>query len=352
MSCPKRILPLLSLAVLTALSPLGADTLQLKDGSEVKGEIISKDGDSVLIEYFVTATIKDQKSIPKSEIEKIVTVAEDEKSYRDLGPMAPLPTLLDATAYDGLLDRKIAQFLKTYPYSSHLAEIREKQSILAGERERVKRGDRKIDGVWITSEEIAADPVQNGGRIALARMRISAASGDPASALQTYELLEKESPGSDAMAEALPLALRQLSELQTKVNAARATYDINEKARLAALTAARADQAKEMKSLRERDLAAAEAARKSAETSGAKFFPVFPSVKESLDALQSIMNSEHDRLVTLSKTPMAESVAECAAAAKLLASGNTAAAKEKLATAEKLWPQCSSAAGLRKKIGN
>jgi hypothetical protein len=344
--------PLFLALSLVPLLVARADTLKLKNGQEIAGEIISKDGDAVLIEYRVTATIKDQRSIPKSEIDKIETVAEDQKSFSELGPMTPLPTLLDATAYDSLLERKIPQFLKAYSYSSHLAEIREKQAVLAGERDRVRRGDRKIDGVWITSEEMSADPVQNGARVRLAQMKLAAAAGDPVASLQSYELLEKEFPGSDAMAEAVPFALKQLSQLQTKINAARSTYDINEKARLAALAAAPGDQKKEMNVLRERDLASAASAKQSAETTGAKFFAVFPGIKDSLDALQAIVNSEHDRLLTLSKTPMAESVADCAAAAKLLASGNAVAAKEKLASAEKLWPQCSAVAALRKKAGN
>ena len=343
---------LLLVLPLAALSSVTADTLKLKNGEEITGEIISKDGDAVLIEYRVTATIKDQKSVPKADIEKIVTISEDEKSFTDLGTMAPLPTLLDATAYDSLLERKIPQFLKAYPYSSHLPEVREKQAVLAGERDRVRRGDRKIEGVWITSEEMTADPLQNGARVRLAQMKIASAAGDPAFSLQSYELLEKEFPGSDAMSEAVPLALKQLSQLQTRINTARSTYEINEKARLAALAAAPGDQKKEMTALRERDLAAAESARKSAETSGAKFFAVFPGIKDSLDALQTLVNSEHDRLLTLSKTPMAECISDCAAASKLLASGNAAAAKEKIASAEKLWPQCTSAATLRKKIGN
>ena len=39
------------------------DTIALKDGREIKGDIISQDSDQVVIEYFATPTIKDQKTV-------------------------------------------------------------------------------------------------------------------------------------------------------------------------------------------------------------------------------------------------------------------------------------------------
>lgn len=353
MILPSRRFPLRVLILLASVCstlPLRADILELKNGEKLKGEILSKDGDTVLMEYYVTATIKDQKSVPKSEIERIVTVSEDEKAFRELGGMEPFPTVLDATVYDSLIDRKSPQFEKAYPYSSHLGVVREKVAVLVAERDRLRKGDRKIDGTWITAADLSTDPYQNGARVRLAQMKLSAASGDPSASLQSYELLEKEFPGSDAMAQALPLALAQMSQLQSLINEVRGTFDVKEKARLAAIAAAPADQAKEMKAMHDREVAASAAAQKAGQDTGSKFFAVFAGVKESIDALQNLLNSEHDRLVTLSKTPMAECVADCAAAAKLQAGGNSVAAKDKLAAADKLWPQCASIATIRKRI--
>ena len=78
-----RLLPFLLFSIVASILPGAlADSVLLKNGTEIKGEIISDGPEGVLIEYYATATIKDQKCFKKEEVAKVVTVAEDERGLR------------------------------------------------------------------------------------------------------------------------------------------------------------------------------------------------------------------------------------------------------------------------------
>ena len=182
---------LLLIAFAKFISPAQADTLILKDGREIKGEILSEAPDSITIEYYVTPTIKDQKSFSRGEILSILAIPADEKAFQAIGSLATPHMVLDTSFYDLLIDKKIPEFLGRYRYSKHLSELREDLHSLEEERSRVRRGDRRIDGVWITASQIAADPYQSGARIKFTEMKELAATNETVGALQAYELLEK-----------------------------------------------------------------------------------------------------------------------------------------------------------------
>jgi hypothetical protein len=326
------------LAFLLLATVARADTITLKDGRELKGDVIEDGPDGVLIDYFVTATIKDQKLVSKEDISKLSVIPADEKAFADLGSLTSPSTVLDTSFYDVLIEKKIPEFFAKYPYSRRLAELRKNQETLVEERSRVRQGDRKIDGSWITSSEIESDPYQITARIQFATMKDKAQENDPVAVLQGYEMIEKSYPGARVMPQALDTALLQMDVLQDKLNQALTNYDILDKKRQKAIAYAPADQAKEIKDAMDKDAAIAKAAAAAAQLDGTKFFPVFPNSKEALDALKAVIDSERTRLLTLQKTPMRDGLAATDAASKLAAAGKTQQAQEQLTQAQKLWP--------------
>ena len=332
------LLWLLFLAVLAIMSPVQADTLTLKDGREIKGEILSETPDAVLIEYHVTPTIKDQKSFSRDEIASVQAVPADEKAFREIGSLIPPNTVLDTSYYDLLIDKKIPEFLERYRYSKHLVELREDLHLLEQERSRVRRGDRKIDGIWITAAQIAADPYQSGARISFSEMRELASTNDTIGAMQTYELLEKNFPGSAVMPDAVGLAQLQLDQLQEKLTLAKTNFEIIDKRRQSALLAAPADQAKEIKDALQKEQLAAKSALDTATADGSKFFPIFQNTKESMDALQTLIIAEKGRLAVLQKIPMNEGIEASKKCAKLITDGKLKEAQDALSQSQTLWP--------------
>jgi hypothetical protein len=320
------------------ITPVLADTLTLKDGREIQGDILSETPDAVLIEYRVTPTIKDQKSFSRDEVLNILAVPADEKAYVAIGSLATPDTVLDTSFYDLLIDKKIPEFLGRYRYSKHLAELREDLRSLEEERSRVRRGDRRIDGVWVTAAQIAADPYQSGAKIKFTEMKELVSTKDTVGSLQSYELLEKGYPGSKVIPDAIVLAQAQLDQLQDKLTLARTNFEIIDKRRQNALALVLADQAKEIKDALEKEKIAAKDAQLSATADGSKFFPIFQNTKESMDALQTLITAEKTRLAALQKIPMQEGINAADKCARLASEGKLKDAQDALTQSQTLWP--------------
>jgi len=329
---------LLAALLLCPVLSLMADSISLKDGNVLKGDVINDGPDGVLIEYFVTSTIKVQKLVAKDEIAMISVTPSDEKAFQDLGSLATPQTVLDTSLHDQLIEKKIPEYLKQYPYSRHLTELREDLRSLEAERARLRQGDRRIDGAWIEAAKIEADPYQFGAKIQFAEMKDQMQARDSIGALKAYELLEKKYPASDVIPDAVDAALNEINLLQGRIGLANANFDIFEKRRQKTLAKARADQAKELRDAMEKDAALAKKAMATAAADGSKFFPVFQNSREALDALQELVTAEKTRLIQLQKTPMREGIAASREASRFLAEGKLKDAQEQLALSQKLWP--------------
>ena len=326
------------LIVVFAAVTLRADLITLKDGREIKGEILSETPDSVLIEYYVTPTIKDQKIYSRDEIAQIVAIPADEKAFLAIGNLVTPHTVLDTAFYDQLIDKKIPEYLGRYRYSKHIAELREDLHTLKEERSRVRCGDRRINGVWITAAQIAADPYQSGAKIKFAEMKELATTNDCVSSLQSYELLEKEFPGAEVMPDAIALAQTQIDQLQDKLTLAKTNFEIIDKRRQKAITLAPADQAREIKDALQNEKLEAANALATATADGSKFFTIFQNSKESMDALQKLITDEKTRLTALQKLQMTEGLAAASQCARLLSEGKLKEAQDLLAQSQTLWP--------------
>ena len=327
-----------------------SDSLILKDGREIKGDILQNDSSGVLIEYFVTSTIKDQKKYSKDEIDHVVAIPDDDKAFNQLGSRATPPTVLDTSFYDVLIEKKLPDFLKSYPYSRHISELREDLRSLTAERERVKAGDRRIDGNWITAAQIANDPYQTSAKISFSEIKQLAQGSDPVATLKAYELLEKNYPGSSIMPDALDLIPEQMDRLQGNLNTANQNLPILAKKRQAWIDAASLDQAKEIKAAIEKDDLSAKITIAAATKDGTKFFPVFSNNKEYLDQLQALLIAEKTRIAVLRALPMRDSINACLDASKLIDFGKLKEAQVQLDAAAKLWPANSDLPALKTKI--
>jgi len=327
-----------------------ADTVVLKNGRSFTGEVISSDPEKVVIEYFVTPTIKDEKTISREDIARLSIIPEEEKSFLALGTRISPPTVQDTTFYDTLIERKIPAFIQKYPFSPHIAELRKNLESLTMERSRVIRGDRRIDGVWITAEEIAEDPYQTTAKIKFNEIRERNANNDPVAGLKAYELMELKYPGARVYPDALDLTSSLLNQLQGKLATAMSNFTILDKQRTLTIESATVDEAKDIKDGLDNENHEAQILMTKALADGSKFFPVFPNSKEALESLQALIVSERARLDALRKIPMRESLAASEESGRLLAQGDIKGAQEQMDSALKLWPANVEIATLKQKI--
>ena len=331
--------PMVLMVLLAAtVRVLQADSITLNNGKIISGEILSDSPDGILIEYYATTTIKDQKTFPRDDIVSVVKEPADEKGFKALGNLVSPNTLLDTSFCDELIMKKIPQFLNKYPYSKHLAKLRTTLTTLEGERDRLRVGDRKIAGIWISADEISSDYYQLGAKIKYTEIKQQALEKNTLGALQSCEVLEKSYPGSVVMPDTIDLALNQCNQLQATLDKARSDFDVLNKRRQKAIELAPGDQALEIKNAIEAENQNAKNAIQNALADGSKFFPVFPNNKEALDALQTLITSETARWTLLSKTPMRDGITASKNCAAAVAQGDLKTAHEQLALSEKLWP--------------
>jgi len=332
-------IPFVVFLLLAATTPfLQAECIKLNDGKVINGVILEDTPDGILMEYYVTPTIRDQKLYPKDQIASVVKESPDEKDFKALGPLVSPKTTLDTSLHDELILRKIPTYLKKYPYSSHLSELRTTLATLEGECHRLLAGDRKINGDWISATEINADPYQWGAKIKYAEITELTSENNSLGALQSCELLEKTFPGSAVLPDTIDLGLTQIIPLQAALDKAKSDFDVLNKRRQKALALAPGDQAIEIKKAIEAEDQNAKAAIKNALSDGSKFSPVFPNNKEALDTLQALIISETARWTLLSKTPMRDGITASKSCVSAVAQRDLKTAQEQLALSEKLWP--------------
>lgn len=341
------------MVAILSLAIAKADIVTLKDGTELTGVIASESSDQVVIECFGSSGSKDQKKIPMGKIAGIKKAREDENGFLLLGDLSSPQTLTDVAVYDVLLETTIPGYIAKYPYSRNVQKLRDITTQFEQERKRLLAGDRKIDGVWFTADQIknepakfelslAAfqlknDPMQAEAARQFNQMKERAQKDDPVTALKTYELLERDYPGSRVLPDAVTLAKQQMDVLQQKIGMGIDNFDVFEKRRQTALASAKAEEAKEIKDALESEVVAAKEEIQTASKDGTKFFPLFQNSKESMKSLQDVVVSERKRISLLPVGAMRQSLAYSKEARRKLDDGDLPGAKSLLSQAQTAW---------------
>ena len=142
-----------------------ADFVKLKDGMVLEGTIIDEDAISVTIQAEnANGSVIKKRWFLKSDTAEIHHTTPDEKAARDMElTFTALQKLqIDPTNsfrldyYDQTLTNVFRKFLADYPDSPHAKEVTDKIAEWEAERALVASGKVKVQGQWLTSEEIAA----------------------------------------------------------------------------------------------------------------------------------------------------------------------------------------------------
>ncbi|NWK56508.1 hypothetical protein HW115_12880 [Verrucomicrobiaceae bacterium N1E253] len=197
--------------------PLAADTIKLKSGTEYKGKILSEDDTSYLIEIKHSASIKDERRIPKDQILEITKDSKDNKDFQSIKSMIPVPDLLEGPAYAKRIERA-ETFLKKHPKSSHKKEVQTILETLKKEQQLISSGGIKLSGHLISAEDIKTNAYDIQARILSEKIKKRAKSGQYPQALRLWEKLQNQYAHSAAYQDGIswiPRVLRaHQSELQ------------------------------------------------------------------------------------------------------------------------------------------
>lgn len=211
---------LLAIAALITCN-LTAETIILKTGTKYKGKIISQNIDSYLVEIHYSKTIKDERRIPKDQIQQIIRDPEDAEAINKVRALIPSPSLLPESAYNQRI--KIAKdFLTKFPESKHTNEVKKILATLETERQTIKSGGLKIEGQLIPASNVETNAYDIHARVLFIGMKQLADRGKNLHALRKWEAIKKQYPHSAAFLDSMPIATRIVKsytiELQRLLN--------------------------------------------------------------------------------------------------------------------------------------
>ena len=213
-------------AALFAGSGLHADTIILKNGTRYQGRVLKDEGNSYLLEIQVTRTIKDERRVLKSEIEKIEKANPIAEDFKPLEKLDQTPDMLDAAGYQARIN-KVKKFLavKEYKFSKQYKAARKILAHLETEQKTIKNGGIKINGRLISAEQRKADAVAIDGEILYQKMYKAAIGGKLLAALRIFESIEKNFPQTATQKKATSLARKVLVAARKQINRSLETLD-------------------------------------------------------------------------------------------------------------------------------
>lgn len=182
---------LFALCLLGTQLPSSADTFKLKDGTTLEGTVLSDSGDNYVLEILVTKSIKDERTIPKSDVVKIIREEPDLKAYEEIAKLVPSAEMLSADDYAQNINA-VNKFLKTYPKSGKVKKAKDILDTLTSESAQVAAGSVKIGGRMITPSEYQANAYDLDARVQEAKIRQFVSNNQFLPALRLFADFDKE----------------------------------------------------------------------------------------------------------------------------------------------------------------
>lgn len=215
----KSVLPILALLTLN----LAADTIRLRDKTELEGTVLREEGDAYVVEVMVTSTIKEEKRIPKSTVLEIVGEKKDAAAFEAIEDLVPTEDLLTLQDYDSRI-ALVEAFQSEFPNSRLLRKTAPMLEVLDKERKSVVAGGIKFQGRMIESAERRSDAYPLDARIAASKVERMIDEEQPIAALRAWDELAADFSSSKAYAATVPGILELMRSLKQRVDAQLAAY--------------------------------------------------------------------------------------------------------------------------------
>lgn len=192
----------------TALMSHAGDIIKKRDGTTLDGTIISETDTEVKIEVKGNG-IMDTKTVAKKDIQELVRATPDQiEAARLTGPdFVPSKDRLSDAGYQKILDEDLLPFLKKFPASPHKAKVEAVIKTYQEEKAKAVTGAQKIDGQWVTSQELQWNSYNIEARLRRIEMEkiLGKKEKDYLAAYQIMSELERDKPASVETNKALEL---------------------------------------------------------------------------------------------------------------------------------------------------
>lgn len=211
-----------------------ADTVLLKNGKSHEGKVIFEDDTSCLLEVEYSKGIKEEKKFLKSDIKSITLETPDIGEFKKLKALLPVPDLLGTSDYEQRL-KIVEDFIKDFPRSEKLKEVKTIQESLKEEFEIVRAGGMKLSGKMVTVEDYMSTAYAYDQKIAVQKIYRDMLNGNFLGALRLFSDYESKFPNGKSRDELVPKIKQVLTFYQSSLNESLAGYDARMRLREAGL---------------------------------------------------------------------------------------------------------------------
>lgn len=170
---------------LSCLQLASADTIILKNGDEIEGKVLREQDGNYVVEIMVTATIRDEKIIPKSDVKLINKEKKDSKAFKEIEDLIPTPELLPKAQYEARIE-KVEAFIKGFPKSISISKAKKIHDQLTEEYKIIQNGGFKFGDKMVSADEYMANAYEYDARIEENAIKEAVGRRDFLSALRAF----------------------------------------------------------------------------------------------------------------------------------------------------------------------
>jgi len=216
--------PIVALLIPSLVALCTADTIRLRNGTELEGVIVSEETDHYVALIQVTKSIRDQRKIQKADVLEIVGVKKDEVAFEPIQKLTPTPDLLGEEEYERRIE-DTEEFISTHSKSTLTRDAVKILAELEEEAEIVKAGGVKFKGKMIPAEERAKKAFTLDSQIAASTVTTAGDAGNRTAALRAWSEFEKDFPTSRAFIDTKPYAIKIMKGQLALVDEQLASFD-------------------------------------------------------------------------------------------------------------------------------
>jgi len=327
-----------------------ADTIKLKSGEIIEGKVLSSDNASVTIETQFSPTITDQRTIARADIALLSVVSEDEAAFARIRDLKTPATALDASASTDILDNQLRPFLKKFPTSARVADVKAIIKSFEADIERLRKGEKKVGGKWYDADTFAAEKYQLEAAIIFEAMQRDLAAKNYSAAMNDFDQLQRSYVGSAAYAEAVSQAGKALKLLDQQLNFAIANLPQTLARRQAAIDQTPIEQRPPIQAAIDAENARATEIAAAAQQANQPFFAILPYDEKGLQAMREASTQVAQQLATVDAKKLANAARLVRQANEELAHNQLAAAQTTISELTAQWPEYEGLSRLQQRL--
>lgn len=210
--------------------PSGADTFTLKDGTVFDGAILSEAADSYTVEVQVTKSIKDERVIPKTDVQKLDRVKPDIVAFAAIEKLVPTPNFVTQETYLPKI-AAVNKFLQQFPASSKSRDAKAVLSTLKAEFDVIAAGGLKLEGRLISAADYRANAYELDSRMMEAKIRRLVEANELFPALRAFYEFDRDYQTTLSYGTLAPAMAPVIKRYLADTRASLATLDERVKAR-------------------------------------------------------------------------------------------------------------------------